>query len=760
MSEAIIVVILKPGKDAMSPDSYRPISLLSFDVKLLARVLANRLSKCIHHVVHRDQSGFIPTRSTAQNLRRLFLNLQIPVDNPGDRAMFSLDAAKAFDSVEWPYLWEVLMRFGVGSTFLKWVQLLYSAPTARMRVNGELSDSFRLFRGTRQGCPLSPLLFALALEPLAIHVRASQDIVGFCRGPRQDTISLYADDTLIYLGDMDGSLRNVMALIADFGQLSGFNINWNKSVLLPLDPLTHQLPDCARDVLIVNEFRYLGIQVTADPTQYLPLNLTPLLRKFRAKCSAWLKLPLSITGRANLVKMIWAPQLLYIFHNAPVWIPHTWFTQIDAQFRSLIWGNKVARISLSSLQLAKDQGGMAVPHARYYFVASQLQHLGGWGEEDAEDPIRLLVVPCGSELSALSHLEAGLTHLSGSLPTVRLLNSLWKYTRALLRIKGICSFTPIWDNKYFTELLKLENFRSWEIAGIRYITQLYRGMTLKSFTDLREEFSLHRFQFYRYLQLRHAIQSETRLSPLRFSTHPLMAEVFMIKDKKGMISNIYSVLLSVTHDASSLPCRRGWEKDLGPIDGETWELCLASAPLVSVSASRRLSHLFLFHRVYRTPVRLYKWGCRDLPLCPKCCAQEGDLLHMMWKCPKIFRYWNFVLTTISQTYQIPIPQDPVVCLLGALEIPSLSPNGHTAIIRLLYIARTAIARLWISSRVPTDRQWIEDVNRLLIKEKLTYQHRNALRKFYSMWQPWLDVPGLGPPQLITDRLLQGNVLRP
>lgn len=81
MNEVIIVVLSKPGKEALLPDSYRPILLLTFDVKLLARVLANRLTKCIQKVIHKDQSGFIPTRSTSQNLCRLFLNLQLPTDN-------------------------------------------------------------------------------------------------------------------------------------------------------------------------------------------------------------------------------------------------------------------------------------------------------------------------------------------------------------------------------------------------------------------------------------------------------------------------------------------------------------------------------------------------------------------------------------------------------------------------------------------------------------------------------------------------------
>lgn len=86
---------------------------------------------------------------------------------------------------------------------------------------------------------------------------------------------------------------------------------------------------------------------------------------------------------------------------------------------------------------------------------------------------------------------------------------------------------------------------------------------------------------------------------------------------------------------------------------------------------------------------------------------------------------------------------------------TLDPSAYTAILRLLYVARKLMAQLWIMSRVPTRVQRVEGVNKLLIREKLTYQHRNVPHKFYSMWQVWLDVPGLAPHQLIQDRLLKG-----
>lgn len=96
-------------------------------------------------------------------------------------ALIALDAKKAFDRAEWDYLFLTLGKFGFGEKFVSWVRLLYASPQVTVRTNGTNSEYFHLCRSTRQGCQLSPLLFATVMEPLSIALWSHPDICGITR---------------------------------------------------------------------------------------------------------------------------------------------------------------------------------------------------------------------------------------------------------------------------------------------------------------------------------------------------------------------------------------------------------------------------------------------------------------------------------------------------------------------------------------------------------------------------------------------------
>lgn len=102
---------------------------------------------------------------------------------------------------------------------------MYSKPQAQICVNGTLSEKFGLYRGCRQGCPLSPFLFNLVIEPFAEAIRVSEEISGIDIGRTENRISLYADDIILYLTNTERSIPAVLDLINKFGRISGYKIN-------------------------------------------------------------------------------------------------------------------------------------------------------------------------------------------------------------------------------------------------------------------------------------------------------------------------------------------------------------------------------------------------------------------------------------------------------------------------------------------------------------------------------------------------------
>lgn len=122
----------------------------------------------MERLVQQDQTGFVPNRDSTFNLRGLFNIMYTKREPHSDLVILVLDAKKAFDQIEWRYLFEVLSRFNLGDGFLSLIRLIYKNPTAQILTNRTLSSPFKLCRGTRQGCPLSPLIFALAIEPFKV----------------------------------------------------------------------------------------------------------------------------------------------------------------------------------------------------------------------------------------------------------------------------------------------------------------------------------------------------------------------------------------------------------------------------------------------------------------------------------------------------------------------------------------------------------------------------------------------------------------
>ena len=282
LEEACVQIFLKPGKDELLFSSYRPISLLNVSLKVLSKILANRLEKVIGHLIHNDQTGFIKGRQGSDNIRKLFHILQISKKASAARVVLAIDVEKAFDRIEWNFIFKTMSAMNFGESFMRWIHILYREPIAMVCTNGNISKPFTLERGCRQGCCLSPMLFAMAIEPLACALRNNDDIKGIKIGDQVFKTSLYADDLLIYMSDPKTSIPHLMLLLEDYSKASGYKINYGKSEMMPLNiPALNQAPDTNCFKWSPKGFRYLGISVNNDMNQSYKSNYLPLVETLK-----------------------------------------------------------------------------------------------------------------------------------------------------------------------------------------------------------------------------------------------------------------------------------------------------------------------------------------------------------------------------------------------------------------------------------------------------------------------------------------------
>ncbi len=133
LMQAHITVLLKPDKDALDCSSYRPISVLNVDVKILSKVLASKIEYIIPDIISQDQTGFIKGRHSFINIRKLLNVVHSPASESNPEVIISLDTEKAFDRVN--YLFAVLDKFGFGSKLISWIHLLYQKAKNMQRVS-------------------------------------------------------------------------------------------------------------------------------------------------------------------------------------------------------------------------------------------------------------------------------------------------------------------------------------------------------------------------------------------------------------------------------------------------------------------------------------------------------------------------------------------------------------------------------------------------------------------------------------------------
>ena len=277
--------------------------------------------------------------------------------------LFAADFQKAFDSIEHNFILAVLQHYGFGEEFVKWIKILTLNSKSCILNNGTASDFVNIKRGTKQGDPISPFLFILTIEILAVLIRSNNKIKGINLGNEagQTKLTLFADDATFCLLDVE-SVKEVLRILDSFKQFSSLQLNMKKSEIgwvgkkgQPLNELdSFKMIDFQSDGV-----KILGIFFSHNKTLMQNNNFTRTFENFKSVLSVWKMRNLSMYGKSQVVRSLAISQLLYVCSNLS--IPNNFTVKVQKEIVKFIWNARKPKIKYKTLIGNFEEGGIRLP---------------------------------------------------------------------------------------------------------------------------------------------------------------------------------------------------------------------------------------------------------------------------------------------------------------------------------------------------------------------------------------------------------------
>ena len=739
--EGLITCIPKGEKDKQYLKNWRPISLLNVTYKLASACIANRIKTVLPKLINEDQTGFIKGRYIGENIRNLYDLFYYTEKHNIPGLLLLIDFEKAFDSVAWTFIYKVLDFFNFGESIKKWISVFYNDIKSCVIVNGQPSPWFKILRGCRQGDPLSPYIFILCAEILALMIRKNVNIKGIVVGRKEFLNFQYADDTSLTLDGTDKSLKHALLVLKFYAKASGLHINVEKTRVVWFGSMKgSNLKLCKETNLSWDQgiFTVLGVKFCTNLNDMLALNYSEKVREIRDLLINWSKRILTPYGKIIVIKSMAMAKINHLILALPNPAERI-ISEINSMFFRFIWNGSRDRIKRSvSIKEYKD-GGLKMINVQYFIEALKVTWIRRLVQKETKWSYLLNhTYPNLSEFIkfGLDFLKqkTNLIHNKFWLDTF----TAWIHFSNKITINSWSDFLsqPIWWNNSVKVGGRSIYYKHFFDKGIIHICDIMdKNGQFHDFNYIQNTLGI-RTTFIEYHGLIRAIgvaknKHNIIQKPYNLS-QPFMpiALKILLYDKKGC-QRIYRIFCKNNDKPTA---QRKWDNVLLLLETHDWYKTYTLPYKVTRDTNVRWFQYRLIHRILSTNTFLYKIGISQNNLCSFCNNAVETIVHLFWECNLVNNFWHNLESWLKgecvHIIELNITKEDVI--LGIQNIR----RADNVINLIILLAKQYIYRIKYKNTVPVLQHFKKSITLQYNIEKYIAFSNCDWDKFNKRWMPY------------------------
>jgi len=558
-----------------------------------------------------------------------------------------IDFEKAFDSLEWDYIYQTLEAYNFGPVFQKWIKILYKGAASCVINNGHFSEFFHLEKGCRQGDPLSPYLFILSIEPLSVKIKNS-GIKGIKIGKDEYIIGQYADDTFILMDGSEQSFKLTIKIFEHFSLCSGLKMNIEKTKAVWLGAGARDRPPICPEMPLQwsRNFELLGIKFMVDNMEDIVReNLEEKLVQVQKLINGYKRRNLTIMGKITVVKCLAISKLIHVLSVLPA--PSRKFVKkFNAIISEFIWNTKTGKINRNLMAQDMDKGGLKVTHLetlmqalKVKWVKDVLQEKHGW--------VSIFTHCAGKQYnSGMWQLdELSLLRLKSKIVNI---NAFWadmigawaKLVKTAEEPKEILNYSL--ESAYYINNKNIKTLQPiLHRKGVCLIRDLLNddGNPL-DFNDFKRKYEVN-VNFMDYVCLIKSVPkdwfriAQTSISIVEARETTLIAK---IKKTTSVCKWAYQELIKTLPFRQ--PYKEKWTLAMTEIREEDW-LHYHSLPFRCTKNTRLQAFQYkVTHNILTTQRSLKRYRLSDSDTCTYCNGDVETIQHVLFRCPTTRQVWN------------------------------------------------------------------------------------------------------------------------